>query len=196
MGSEGQNQVPVTANSFGDFEPTFSPDGLRIAFSSERATGFEIFVMDADGQNQAPLTTDPASDFEPSWQPLNPPAFDLSADPKQKSAKRVTATIAAPTEDVTVDLSGTVRSPKLPAAGTSKAKTFELVPQSVSLQAGQQLTVELVVPKKARKLLKRAFAAGKKGKAAITGVAADGLGATAQDSQEVKLKKRRRSSRR
>lgn len=192
MGSDGENEVPLTANSVGDFEPAFSPDGSRIAFSSDRNGDFEVFAMDVDGQNQAPLTNHPANDFEPNWQPLNPPIFDLTAAPKQKSAKVVTVTVAAPSEDATVALSGTVRLPKLQAARASKSKTFQLAPQTVSLQAGQQLTVAMVVPKKARKLLKRAFVAGKKGKAAVAGTATDDLGASVQDSQQVKLKKKKK----
>jgi dipeptidyl aminopeptidase/acylaminoacyl peptidase len=192
MDTDGQNQVPLTNNSFGDFEPTFSPDGRRIAFSSDREADFEIFVMDADGQNQAPLTTDPASDFEPNWQPLNPPAFDLTGASKQKSAKFVTVTVTAQTEDVAVSLAGMVRVPKVKqGARASKAKTFQLAPLSMELQPGQPTTVELAVPRKARKLLKRAFESGKKGTATVTGTATDDLGAATQDGQQVKLKKRK-----
>jgi hypothetical protein len=63
---------------------------------------------------------------------------------------------------------------------------------TVELQPGQPATVELAVPKKARKLLKRGFKAGKKGTASITATATDDLGASSQDGQQVKLKKRKK----
>jgi hypothetical protein len=64
------------------------------------------------------------------------------------------------------------------------------VGQTIELQPGQPTTVQLGVPKRARKLLKKAFAAGKKGTATVTATATDDLGAASQDEQNVKLKKK------
>jgi hypothetical protein len=84
--------------------------------------------------------------------------------------------------------------PKVPAAGAAaaKAKTFELAPATVDLQPGQPASLEFLVPKAARKKLKSAFEAGKKGKATLTATATDNLGASTTDAQQVKLKKRKR----
>jgi len=46
-----------------------SPDGKRIAFSSERDGNTEIYVMDLDGSNLFRLTNHPAADTTPTWGP-------------------------------------------------------------------------------------------------------------------------------
>lgn len=74
-------------------------------------------------------------------------------------------------------------------AVAAKKKRFELAPVIVELQPGQPATLDLPIPKKARKLLKRGFNAGKKGTASLTATASDDLGASSEDSQQVKLKK-------
>ena len=49
---------------------TWSPDGSRFAFRSDRDDGnFEIYVMDVDGSNQQNLTNNHAYDWGPSWSP-------------------------------------------------------------------------------------------------------------------------------
>jgi len=58
------------ANSPGkDFDPSWSPNGKRIAFVSNRDGNYEIYVMNADGTGQTRLTNNPASDSAPDWSP-------------------------------------------------------------------------------------------------------------------------------
>ena len=49
--------------------PTWSPDGAKIAFASNRDGNYEIYVMDADGSNPIRLTTTQESDTNPAWAP-------------------------------------------------------------------------------------------------------------------------------
>ena len=49
--------------------PSWSPDGRRIVFVSERDGNFEVYVMDADGSGQRNLTRNPAPDRSPVWSP-------------------------------------------------------------------------------------------------------------------------------
>ena len=53
-----------------EVQPRFSPDGTRIAFTSDRAGGDNIWIMNADGSNKLQVTKE---DFrllnQPSWSP-------------------------------------------------------------------------------------------------------------------------------
>ena len=72
MDANGANPVRLTNNPASDLQPTFSPDGQKIAFSSSRAGSPEIFVMNADGTSPANLTNDDGADRNPDWQRLDP----------------------------------------------------------------------------------------------------------------------------
>lgn len=49
--------------------PAWSPDGTRIAFASNIAGNFDIWVMDADGGNLSQLTSHSENDIDPCWSP-------------------------------------------------------------------------------------------------------------------------------
>ncbi len=69
MDANGDNQKNLTNNPSADRSPSWSPDGSRIAFMSDRDGGYDIYVMDADGSNQQNLSNHPFSDRNPSWSP-------------------------------------------------------------------------------------------------------------------------------
>ena len=69
MAADGSNQVRLTDNDAEDVEPTWSPDGTQIAFTSSRAGNPDIYVVAADGSDERQLTTDPAPDEGPAWSP-------------------------------------------------------------------------------------------------------------------------------
>ena len=75
MDADGKNQQRLTENREYDWSPSWSPDGQRITFMSERDGNSEIYVIDADGGNPQNLTNNPHSDASPSW--LNSP-FSVS----------------------------------------------------------------------------------------------------------------------
>ena len=58
MDIDGKNQRRLTKNPNSDWFPSWSPDGKRIAFASDRDGNFnyEIYVMDTDGGNPQKLT--------------------------------------------------------------------------------------------------------------------------------------------
>jgi WD40 repeat protein len=65
----GGEPTRLTGGRVGNSQPTWSPDGLRIAFSSERDGNEEIYIMNADGSEQTRLTNDPGRDADPAWRP-------------------------------------------------------------------------------------------------------------------------------
>ena len=70
--TDGMNEQRLTNNRKNDWRPSWSPDGERIAFQSDRKgdfENFEIYVMDADGGNQRRLTNHRSDDSSPSWSP-------------------------------------------------------------------------------------------------------------------------------
>lgn len=69
MSAEGLDPVSLTAADANDMQPTWSPDGRRIAFVSDRDGNREIYVMQADGSEQINLTQNAAEDWTPTWSP-------------------------------------------------------------------------------------------------------------------------------
>jgi Tol biopolymer transport system component len=77
MDSDGSHPLQVTDNLNSDMFPDWSPDGTRIAFSSDRDTSstsvVDVFVMDADGTNVVRVTTSTGGgdfhNFRPEWSP-------------------------------------------------------------------------------------------------------------------------------
>lgn len=70
--SRDNRPVNLSNNPSYDYNPTWSPDGKKIAFQSQRTGNFDIYRARAsDGANPVNLTSNsPAHDVEPSWQPL------------------------------------------------------------------------------------------------------------------------------
>jgi Tol biopolymer transport system component len=69
MNANGTGVTRLTNNSVNDGMPSWSPDGSKIVFDSERDGNSEIYVMNADGSNPTRLTNNPAGDFDPTWSP-------------------------------------------------------------------------------------------------------------------------------
>ena len=73
MDADGGNPQNLTNSPFHDSRPSWSPDGTRIAFQSNRdwdnPHNIEIYVMDIDGGNPQNLTNNLTEDRYPSWSP-------------------------------------------------------------------------------------------------------------------------------
>ena len=68
MHDDGSNVTRLTDDDANDFDPSWSPDGEKIAFASCRdgLDNEEIYVMNADdGSNVTRLTDEDALDREP-----------------------------------------------------------------------------------------------------------------------------------
>jgi Tol biopolymer transport system component len=66
----GSSPTPLIESTFADDRASYSPDGRRIAFCSDRADDtMEVWLADADGGNQVRLTHGPGSAQCGSWSP-------------------------------------------------------------------------------------------------------------------------------
>jgi len=59
----------VTDGEGKDGWPTWSADGQRLAFHSDRAGSFDIWIVNVDGSGLRRLTESPADDRYPAWSP-------------------------------------------------------------------------------------------------------------------------------
>jgi tricorn protease len=59
----------LTMHERHDINPIFSPDGKKIAFSSNRHGSYDVFVVAAEGGRPTRLTFDSADDHASSWSP-------------------------------------------------------------------------------------------------------------------------------
>jgi len=69
ISSDGSDLRRLTDSLSFDAEPSWSPDGARIAFISDRDGNREIYTMSSDGSDVRRLTNDEFRDREPSWSP-------------------------------------------------------------------------------------------------------------------------------
>jgi len=69
MNPDGSAQTRLTDNPLSDFEPTWSPDGTRIAFRSYRDPAAAFYVMNADGSGLTRITDTYLLDRQPAWAP-------------------------------------------------------------------------------------------------------------------------------
>lgn len=69
MNADGTGRRALTSGPADDWLPVWSPDGTRIAFTSNLHGNNEIYIMDEDGGNLTRVTNNPASDRAASWSP-------------------------------------------------------------------------------------------------------------------------------
>jgi TolB protein len=70
INADGTGLQRLATDASSDIEPAWSPDGTKIAFSTDRDAGdYEVYVMHADGTNPVRLTNSPGEDGQPAWSP-------------------------------------------------------------------------------------------------------------------------------
>src|SRR5215831_14370559 len=108
VGSAGGAPTRLTRNRASDSNPTWSPDGKRIAFESNRRGAHryqdsDVYVMRADGSGVRELTFSNAFDGDPAWSWLDRIAFESersgntdiwAIDPNGSNEKQLTTSRA------------------------------------------------------------------------------------------------------
>jgi hypothetical protein len=64
--------VALNANpsgAYNDVDPTWSPDGRKIAFASDRSGSYDVYVMNADGTGVTRVAGGARDDRYPAWSP-------------------------------------------------------------------------------------------------------------------------------
>ncbi len=77
MDLESGEVTQLTEINGGACQPTWSPDGMRLAFTAPcaknqiRYDGSSLFVINVDGTGFAPLPSSPVGDYDPAWSPVD-----------------------------------------------------------------------------------------------------------------------------
>lgn len=69
MNTDGTGVVNLTRHAGFDGWPSWSPDGRRIAFSSNRSDAYQVYIMNADRSGLMRVVDSPYTDVRPQWLP-------------------------------------------------------------------------------------------------------------------------------
>jgi Tol biopolymer transport system component/predicted Ser/Thr protein kinase len=69
MRPDGSDVTQVTFGPGNKSQPSWSPDGKRIAFVSDKDGNQEIYVMNVDSSHMVNLTNHPEDEYDPAWSP-------------------------------------------------------------------------------------------------------------------------------
>jgi Tol biopolymer transport system component len=69
LNADGTGATRLTTDPGVDTDPSWSPNGSKVVFSTNRDGNYEIYAMNADGTSQMRLTNNSAADRHPAWSP-------------------------------------------------------------------------------------------------------------------------------
>lgn len=81
VGAEGGAARQLTTNSAYDTKPVWSPDGKKIAFSSDREGSLDIYVMSSEGGKAVRLTSSTGKELPMAWKDNNTVLFSANRRP-------------------------------------------------------------------------------------------------------------------
>ena len=69
MDIQSREQRQVTFSPSQDIDPSWAPDGTRIAFASDKEGVFNLYTIDANAENRTRMTNSTGDDIQPDWSP-------------------------------------------------------------------------------------------------------------------------------
>ena len=157
-----RNEIQLTDNKAQNIWPSWSSDGKRIVFLSNRTGKFQVWIVDADGKNQTQLTDHPDGVAQPAVSPTSdviayreehaaneklPPSTLRTVDFSGRNSKVVVEKTQmlghawSPKGDqLAVSLVQELRILHMPAASTVKSFTFQDVHKDLYAHAAYGMT--------------------------------------------------------
>ena len=111
MNADGSEMRAITSGPFDDREPSWSRDGSRIAFSSDRSGNYDVWDVEVATGAARQLTRHPANDFAPAHSPADARIAFVSEREESRGVWTVHATTG-------------VESSLAPAAGAVSAPSW------------------------------------------------------------------------
>jgi Tol biopolymer transport system component len=148
----GQFDIQNISNAAGiaDWGPTWSPDGMRIAFASERDGNAEIYSVNLNGLVLTRLTNSPGTDDSPAWSPDGMRVAFVSDRDGNQDIYVMSAADGSALQQVTQTTAGSAVGPRWSPDGSMLAYIHSPAPGAADLwivrpgQQPQQLTQNAV----------------------------------------------------
>ena len=71
INTNGTELIQLTSHKSDDYEPTFSPDGQTVVFTSERDGNKEIYILDIQTKKLMNISNNIGDDWNPRYYPDN-----------------------------------------------------------------------------------------------------------------------------
>ena len=91
ISADGSGETRLTFDGTVNVSPTWSPDGTRIAFQSDRDGDPDIYVVNSDGTGLSQLTDNERPDLLPAWSPDGRQIAFVSDRPKTEFRSDISA---------------------------------------------------------------------------------------------------------
>jgi Tol biopolymer transport system component len=143
MKPDGKGVRPLTEGHADDRDPRFSPDGKKVAFSSDRAFqgNYDIWVADVDTGKLTQWTSSTADEFEPAWSPDGREIAYVSGSGAVGTSIQSKSETGEPKTIVKASAGGHVNSPSWSPDGKTLAYTQFLGRKTRLMVSGQATPV-------------------------------------------------------
>src|SRR5207237_10841387 len=119
--ADGSGLKPVTSGPYDDREPVWSPDGQRIAFSSDRSGSYDVWVLTLATGDVTQVTKDSSNEYFPAWRRGSSEIAFVSDRREHPGVYAIDTTGSNATERLVAASDGNVGAPSFAPDGSSVA---------------------------------------------------------------------------